>query len=129
LVKRTWEYIDIHRSSVIKTFKKIALDSYNKYEEPKQIFLSEKTGMAMSPVSWSNSVRKAFLTAVEKGDLTEDERVWCHGLRHNFTTVLLRSLDDKGVKRPEAIARQSTRHGSDEAMEPYLNDRFNNDFS
>jgi integrase len=99
-----------------------------KYIEPKYIFLSDKTGSTLLPGSFSNSIRTAFLRAVDAGDLTEDERVWCHGLRHYFSVVLLKKLDEKKVNRPEAVARQATRHGCDDAMEPYLTERFNESF-
>lgn len=128
LIKRTWVYIDSHRAAVVKRFKLAARKKHLPYSEPREVFLSDKTGMAMSPRGLSNSIRGAFLAAVETGKLTIDERVWLHGLRHHFSTKLLRGLDKKGVKRPEAIARQATRHGSEAAMEPYLTDRFNDDF-
>lgn len=128
LIKKTWEYINGDRSVVIDKCRKKAKKDYSVYQEPDYIFLSDKTGGGMCPRSYSNSIRSAFLAAVENGDLTDDERVWAHGLRHNFTVTYLRNLDRNDVKRPEAIARQVTRHGSEDAMEPYLMDRFNEDF-
>jgi len=128
LLKKTWDYIDITRVEVVKKFKQRAKDKHSQYKEPTYIFLSEKTGFALSPVSFSNSVRQAFLAAIDSGELTEDERVWCHGLRHNFVVTLFKALDDKKVPRTEAVARQVSRHGSNDAMEPYLTDRFNESF-
>jgi len=128
LVKKTWDYIDTTRKQVIATFKKRAKNKKTIYCENNYIFLSDKTGKALSPVSFSNSIRKAFLAAVDAGELTEDERVWCHGLRHYFTVTLLKFLDNKKVSRPEAVTRQVTRQGSDDALEPYLTDRFNEEF-
>jgi integrase len=128
LIKKTWDYIDTTRKQVIATFKKRAKNKQTIYYENNYIFLSDKTGKAMSPVSFSNSIRKAFLAAVDAGELTEDERVWCHGLRHYFTVTLLKFLDNKKVPRPEAVTRQVTRQGSDDALEPYLTDRFNEEF-
>ena len=92
------------------------------------MFLSERSGDPLLPSSFSREIRTGFLKAVDAGDLTEDERVWCHGLKHIFSVVLLKRLDEKGVRRPEAVARQATRHSSEGAMEPYLTERFNDDF-
>ncbi len=129
LIKHTWDYIDIERAELIQSFHKKARSKYELYNEPKEVFLSEKTGRAISSVAFSNSIRKAFLEAVEAGELSASERVWCHGLRHNFSVTLLKGLDKEGVPRPEAVGRQATRHGSEEAMEPYLSERFNDEFS
>ena len=128
LVKKTWDYIDTTRKQAIAKFKKRAKKKHKIYEEPQHIFLSDKTGKTLSAASFSNSIRKAFLAAVDAGELTEDERVWCHGLRHNFTLVLLKTLDEKKVPRPETLTRQVTRQGSDDALEPYLTERFNEEF-
>lgn len=128
LIKKTLDYIDIERKSIVAKFKKIAKKNNVPYVESEYIFLSDKTGDSLLPRSFSNSIRDAFLAAVDAGELTEDERVWCHGLRHYFVVVLLKKLDEKKLKRQEAIARQATRHGSDDAMEPYLSERFNDDF-
>lgn len=128
LIINTWDFIDIYRTDIVSRYKKRAKKDYKPYFEPEEIFLSDKSGVGITPRGLSNSMRSAFLRAVECGDLTVDERVWTHGLRHNFTNNLLKALDRAGVKRPEAVARQITRHGSVEAMEPYLVDRFNEDF-
>jgi integrase len=128
LIKKTWDFIYTDRVIVTEIFNKRLSKDAVVYSDPGFIFLSEKTGSNIGPVSFSNSIRKAFLFAVKTGELTLDERVWLHGLRHNFTTSVMKKLDSKGVLRPEAITRQITRHGSDEALEPYLTDRFNRDF-
>lgn len=128
LIKQTWDFIDIYRGEVTSERARISKLAYESYEDPGYIFLSKTTGSMLKAASFSNSVRNGFLAAVEAGELTCDERVWLHGLRHNFTVGLLKGLDDAGVRRPEAVARQATRHGSDDAMEPYLTDRFNRDF-
>lgn len=128
LIKKTWDYIDTTRKQAVTKFKKRAKRKHKVYEEPQHIFLSDKTGKTLSPVSFSNSIRKAFLAAVDAGELTEDERVWCHGLRHYFVVMLLKWLDEKKVQRPETVARQATRHGSNDAIEPYETERFNEEF-
>lgn len=128
LIKKTWDFIYTDRCNVVETWVKRKLKGRTVFHDTDYVFLSDKTGSKLTPASFSNSVRSAFLAAVEAKDLTIDERVWLHGLRHNFTANLLKSLDERGVERPEAIARQVTRHGSAEAMEPYLTDRFNEEF-
>lgn len=128
LVMRTWDYIDQYRGDIIRDAEKRHKRRYKVYQQPSEIFLSGKTGEVLTPRGFSNAVRKAFLSAVEAKALTIDERVWVHGLRHNFTANLLRGFDAKGVARPEAVARQVTRHGHVDSMEPYLTDRFNEDF-
>jgi integrase len=128
LIKKTWDFIHTDRCNVVETWVKRKLKRRTVFHDTGYVFLSDKTGGKLTTTSFSNTVRNAFLAAVEAKDLTIDERVWLHGLRHNFTANLLKSLDESGVERPEAIARQVTRHGSEEAMEPYLSDRFNEDF-
>jgi integrase len=128
LVKRTWDYIDAERKSLVKIFKSRSKKKKESYKECDFIFLSEKTGTNITPGTFSTMVRAAFLKAVEATELTEDERVWCHGLRHNFVVTTLIKFDEKGVPRPEAVAQQATRHSSTKAMEPYLTERFNKDF-
>jgi len=129
LVKQTWEYINGYRNDIVEIMERNLRKKYEIYRDPGYIFLSNKTGSMLTPRSFSNSIRKAYLAAVENGDLTIDERVWAHGLRHNFVVNTMKQFDmDKRIKRPEAVARQATRHGSVDAMEPYLTDRFNDDF-
>lgn len=128
LVKKTWNYIHGSREKITAKHKRRARTSYKVFRDPGWVFLSDLTGDRLEARAFSNSVRSAFLKAVDSGELTLDERVWVHGLRHNFTVNLLRKLDEKGVKRAEAVARQVTRHGSEDAMAPYLTDRFNDSF-
>jgi integrase len=128
LVKNTWDFIFSSRQKIVNKFKKFAAKKRRSYSEPSEIFLSDKTGRGLSPASLSNAVRAAFLKAVEDKRLTVDERVWLHGLRHKGILSALRRLDAEGVERPEAVVRQISRHASNDAMEPYLTDRFNRDF-
>ncbi len=128
IIVRTWEYIATQRADVVRRFRMRSAKRGHKYAEPDEIFLSEKTGRAMTPKAVSNSVRQAFLKAVEAGALARDERVWLHGLRHHFATNFLKSLDSKNVRNPERIARVATRHRSEETLDGYANERFNSDF-
>lgn len=131
LVLATWDYIDLYRERTVKKFKKIHKKKRKRspYIESPTVFLSDKTGKPLNPISFSSSIRKAFLKAIEEGYLTADERVWTHGLRHNFVTKSLRENDKADQKHPERLAMQQTRHSSPEAMEPYLHDRYSEDFS
>lgn len=131
LVIATWDYIDLYRERVVKKFTMIHRKDRERsaYKEPSSVFLSDKTGGPLNPISFSTSIRKAFLKAIEEGQLTEDERVWAHGLRHNFVTLDLRKNDEYGHKHPERLTMQRSRHGSLGAMETYTGDRFSEDFS
>lgn len=128
LVIRTWDYVELYRTDITETCGKKAKSEYEIYTEPGEIFLSSNTGKALTSKSLSNSIRTAFLKAVDVGDLTLDERVWTHGLRHNFTNSLLKGFDAAGVKRPEAVAKQATRHTHEDSLEDYSSERFNEDF-
>lgn len=128
LVKSTWDYINTDRQIVVKRLRRTASRRHEVYYHPQSIFLSDKTGNALSRRSFSNAVRRGFLKAVDAGELTLDERVWAHGLRHNFAANLLKAFDAAKVKEPEELARQITRHKSESALEAYLTDRFNDEF-
>lgn len=124
LVKRTWDYIENDRSSIVSTHRKRKRKKKEVYVEPSKIFLSSTVGRALHPRSFSNQVRSAFLYAVECDVLTMDELVWLHGLRHRFTTDILKALDTKGVKKVEEVARHLTRHDSSDSLEVYSVGRF-----
>ncbi|ASJ72125.1 hypothetical protein IMCC3135_10155 [Granulosicoccus antarcticus IMCC3135] len=128
LVKKTWQYINGVRKIVVKRHLLRAQKNNRNYVDPSYIFISDGLGGGVNPRSLSNSVRGAFRAAVEAKELTEEQRVWLHGLRHNFVTTILRKLDEEGIPRAEAIARQVTRHSSEDAMGPYLQDRYNKKF-
>ena len=129
LVKKTWQYIFTSRKTIVQTCMNRAEKNYDEYLDPRYIFLSSRSGQKLNPRSFSNSVRHAFLAAVDNGVLTEAQRVWPHGFRHCFVDSLLKTLDKHGVKRAEAVARQATRHSSEDAMQPYLVSRFDEVFS
>ncbi|GAC24251.1 hypothetical protein GMES_1955 [Paraglaciecola mesophila KMM 241] len=131
LVLATWDYIDLYRVQIVTKFYRVHNKDRGRtrYIEPSSIFLSDKSGLNLSPISFSSSIRKAFLKAVKEGKLTKDERVWTHGLRHNFVTKTLKANDEAGYKRPERLTMQSSRHSSLDAMEVYAGDRFSEDFS
>lgn len=127
LLLKTWDYIELFRHHRVNVGQKKARKQYRAYIEPPYVFLNVNGDM-FSSKGFSNSVRRAFLKAVEFGDLTEDERVWAHGLRHHAITKLLRALDSAGVRRAEAVARTVSRHASDDTLEPYTSARYDESF-
>jgi integrase len=129
LVKKTWDYIENDRSSIVSAHRRKKRKKKEVYVESPIIFLSSSTGRALHPRSFSNQVRSAFLYAVKCGVLTMDELVWLHGLRHRFTTDILKSLDSAGVKRTEEVAKHLTRHSSPDSLETYSIGRFFEDIN
>lgn len=124
LVKRTWDYIEGERLIIVNKFKSKAKKNKVPFSESSEVFLSATTGRALNARSFSNQVRNAWLNAVNCGELTEDELVWAHGLRHRFATDLLKGLDSAGVKRPEEIAKHLSRHSKSESLEAYTVGRY-----
>lgn len=129
LVTKTWEYVDIYRMDVIRRHKKIKKSKREAYLEPEYIFLSNATGEHVTPKGLSNAVRKAFLAAVENEKLTADERVWLHGLRHNFISLGFKVADELKVRNPENYVRQSSRHKSVGSLTGYSSGRHDEGFS
>ncbi|SHF66326.1 MULTISPECIES: site-specific integrase [Halomonadaceae] len=129
LVIKTWEYVEIYRRDVVRKHKKIQKKKRENYLEPDYIFLSDATGGPSTPRGFSNTVRKAFLTAVEDKQLSTDERVWLHGLRHNFISLKFKAADDMKIKHSENYVRQSSRHKSVDSLGGYSSGRFDEDFS
>lgn len=128
LLVRTWNYIEHQRGVVIGEFKKRARVKREPYVEPPEVFISETTGRGMSAKAFSNTIRRAYLRAVSSGDLQEEQRVWLHGLRHNFATRLIRRLDEAGVRESERIAQVGTRHKHEKSLEIYTYERFSGSF-
>ncbi|KJY79898.1 tyrosine-type recombinase/integrase [Vibrio nigripulchritudo] len=124
LVKRTWDFIERERVLIIRKLKNKAKAKRVAFVDSEILFPSSRTGGGIHPRTFSNQVRKAFLIAVEQGDLTEDEIVWAHGLRHRHATDTLKGLDDNGVKNPQRIAKHSTRHAHESTLDGYTVARF-----
>lgn len=124
LVKRTWDFIERDRVLIIRKLKNKARAKRATFVDSEILFPSSRTGGRIHPRTFSNQVRKAFLKAVEQGDLTEDEIVWAHGLRHRYATDTLKGLDNKGVKNPQRIAKHSTRHAHESTLDGYTVARF-----
>lgn len=124
LVTRTWNFVDKDRKVIFSSDDKKVRAERIPIVDSGILFPSEKTGTKLHPRTFSNKVRNAFLRAVEVGDLAEDQHVWAHGLRYRHATDLLKGLDNKGVKNPERIAKQATRHQHENTLETYTLSRY-----
>ncbi|MBB1439852.1 site-specific integrase [Shewanella sp. SG41-4] len=113
LVIRTWDFIEHERVKTLKPFLEIARKSRINFVEPKEIFLSSTTGRAINPRTFSNQVRSAWLSAVNSNQLTEDESVWVHGLRHRYTTNKRKALKN------DELTKHLTRHKSIDSLDVY----------
>lgn len=121
LLLETREYIDGARADIVKRFKGL----YGKdYEDPPEIFLSNKTGKALVKRSVSNMlrtvfdaagvaghghrVRATFLRSVVNAETEAEEVavVQSGGLKHamNFHNVELRATERARSSSPQAIA-------------------------
>lgn len=129
LIIKTWEYIEKYRQDVVKKYRIILKKKREVYKDPEYIFLSDKTGGHVTPRGLSNAVRKAFLQAVECEKLTYEERVWLHGLRHNFISLDFKLADNMKIKNPENYVRHSSRHKSINSLNDYSSGRYNEEFS
>ncbi|EJG0639802.1 tyrosine-type recombinase/integrase [Vibrio vulnificus] len=127
LIKKTWDFVEIDRERVLSQVKSKAKEQRIPFVDSGILFPSQTTGIKVHSRTFSNKIRKAFLKAVEVGELAEDQVVWTHGLRHRHATDVLQGLDNKGVKNPERIAKQSTRHQHEDMLETYTVSRFHED--
>lgn len=116
LVKRTLDWIDIERESLVHSR---SVDSPQSNTSP-YIFISSQTGDALNPRAFSNQIRAAFRRAVSEGKLGSSERVWLHGLRHFMINHELDERKRAGQRNSEEIVRHKSRHGSINAMSPYV---------
>lgn len=116
LVKKTWDFVERERKLLLKKIKNKAKRDKESFEDMGFIFPSSQTGEALSSVTFSNQVRKSFLTAVEAGVLSKDERVWAHGLRHRGSTDQLKKADEKGINNPERVVKHFTRHKNEDTL-------------
>ncbi len=89
LLERTREYIEGARSAVVERFK----DAYGSSGAPKEVFLSNKTGMPMAPRAISNLCTALFLEAGIEG----------HG--HRIRATHLTNLFDEEYEAQLALRR------------------------
>jgi integrase len=129
LIIKTRDYIDLYRNDIVKKFNARARKKRENYKKTEYVFLSDKTGSHVTPKGLSNAVRKAFLTALSNGKLTDDERVWLHGLRHNFISHEFKLADKMNIKNPENFVRYSSRHKSVNSLNDYSTGRYDEDFN
>ncbi|WP_102292301.1 tyrosine-type recombinase/integrase [Vibrio cyclitrophicus] len=127
LVKKTWDFVDRERQAILSRVKSKAKKSRVPFVDSGILFPSERTGKEMVSNTFSNQVRRAFLNAVEAGDLAEDQIVWAHGLRHRYATNQLKGADERGIKNPERITKHLTRHKHEQTLETYTVARFHED--
>ncbi len=123
----TWKYIEFYRDERLKVAKKIAKNKHEPFKDEGFVFLNSR-GNKFSERGFSNSIRKKFIKAVENSDLTEDERVWLHGLRHHALTIMFKKLDEAGVKRPESIVQTISRHKNIDTLDVYTVARHDKSF-
>ncbi|GAA5561459.1 tyrosine recombinase XerC [Acinetobacter schindleri] len=120
LLKRTRDYIDFERQEVIKKFRQKASLEKQIYDPAKEIFLSLKTGQALHPRTLSNQIKSAWHQAVKSGELTEDQHVWTHGLRHRFTTNQLKGFSKADhIRNPQQVVKLLTRHKHESTVDIY----------
>lgn len=127
LLLETREYIDGPRADIVQRFKR----RYGKsYKEPREVFLSNKTGKALEKRSVSNLLRVIFDTAGVDGH--------GHRLRASFLTSVVNSeteaeeiavVQSGGLKHAinfhnvELRAAEKARSGSAAAIAPYINEK------
>lgn len=120
LLKKTLDYIDFERKEIIKKFREKAQLTRKAYSPPKEVFLSLKTGQALHPRTLSNQIRAGWCQAVKDGELTEDQHVWTHGLRHRFATNTLKGVSEKPhIRNPLQVTKILTRHKNGSTVDAY----------
>lgn len=120
LLARTWKWIDTGRTEILRGVRRRAAAKGLSVSTSDAIFVSESTGKALSPKSFSNAIRKAFRKAVSAGDLTAAERVWAHGLRKRMVNREVKESSSLELGRKEHELRHQTGHGSLEALGTYV---------
>lgn len=120
LLARTRKYIEAVRPHFVR-LAKVRARATGAVPEPSDcIFLSEVTGRALTPKALSNAVRRAFKQAVRNGLLTNEERVWLHGLRKRMVNRELSGRPASDDFRRETEVRQQTGHGTIDSMGRYV---------
>lgn len=122
LLARTWKWIDTGRIDIQRAFRRRARAQGIVVPKTDAIFLSESTGLALTPKAFSNAIRKAFKRAVAAGELTEAERVWAHGLRKRMINREVRDDQSNSDGRKERALMHQTGHGSLAALGRYVAD-------
>lgn len=120
LLKKTLDYIESERNQLIKKFKNEARLQRKAYIPPQQVFISSTTGQALHRRTFSNQLRSRWLQALENGNLTQDQYVWVHGLRHRFATDKLKKISQlKHIRDPREVTKTLTRHSHSSTLDIY----------
>lgn len=120
LLKKTLDYIESERNQLIKKIKNKARLQRKAYIPPQQVFISSTTGQALHRRTFSNQLRSRWLQALENGNLTQDQYVWVHGLRHRFATDKLKKISQlKHIRDPREVTKTLTRHSHSSTLDIY----------
>lgn len=120
LLKKTLDYIESERNQLIQKFKNKARLQRKAYIPPQQVFISSTTGQALHRRTFSNQLRSRWLQALENGNLTQDQYVWVHGLRHRFATDKLKKNSQlKHIRDPREVTKTLTRHSHSSTLDIY----------
>ena len=120
LLKKTRDYMDFERKEIIKKFREKSQLTRKAYSPPQEVFLSLKTGQALHPRTLSNQIRTGWCQAVKDGELTEDQHVWTHGLRHRFATTISKGVSERtNIRDPQQVIKMLTRHKHASTVDTY----------
>lgn len=120
LLKKTLDYIESERNQLIKKFKNKARLQRKAYIPPQQVFISSRTGQALHRRTFSNQLNARWQQAVENGNLTKNQHVWVHGLRHRFATDKLKEISQlTSIRDPGEVTKTLTRHRHSSTLDIY----------
>lgn len=120
LLKKTLDYIESERNQLIKKFKNKARLQRKAYIPPQQVFISSRTGQALHRRTFSNQLNARWQQAVENGNLTKNQHVWVHGLRHRFATDKLKEISQlTSIRDPSEVTKTLTRHRHSSTLDIY----------
>ena len=120
LLKKTLDYIESERNQLIKKFKNKARLQRKAYIPPQQVFISSRTGQALHRRTFSNQLNARWQQAVENGNLTKNQHVWVHGLRHRFATDKLKDISQlTSIRDPGEVTKTLTRHRHSSTLDIY----------
>lgn len=122
LFSRTRRWLEADRPKVNRAAKRRAAKEGRSCFESDALFQSSATGDAITPKAFSNMVRSAFKAAVSSGALTEDQRVWTHGLRKLMINREVKGQQHLEHRSPERAVMQQTGHSSLASLGHYVVD-------
>lgn len=122
LLSRTRKWIEADRPKIDRAARRRAVKAGIPYAATDALFQSSLTGGAITPKAYSNMVRAAFKAAVAAGELTDDQRVWAHGLRKVMVNREVKSRPRSEHRPAERAVMQQTGHGSLASLGHYVVD-------